>query len=77
MRPALREYGHRASASTTPAREVFVHPDCEGGSHWFVEWGDSDGGCYVTTFDEPMAEQRARDYFDALKSGRLKVLREI
>jgi hypothetical protein len=42
-----------------------------------VEWGDRDGGCYVTTFDGPMAEQRARDYFDALKSGRLKVLREI
>jgi hypothetical protein len=58
-------------------REVSVHPDCAGGSHWLVEWGDSDGGCYVTTFDGPMAEQRARDYFDALKSGRLKVLREI
>jgi hypothetical protein len=58
-------------------REVSVHPDCEGGSHWLVEWGDSDGGCYVTTFDGPMAEQRARDYFDALKNGRLKVLREI
>ena len=59
------------------AREVFVHPDCEGGSHWLVEWGDADGGCYVTVFDGPMAEQRARDYFDALKAGQLKVLREI
>jgi hypothetical protein len=59
------------------AREISVHPDCEGGPHWLVEWGDSDGGCYVTTFDGPMAEQRARDYFDALKGGRLKVLREI
>jgi hypothetical protein len=59
------------------AREVFVHPDCEGGSHWLVEWGDRDGGCYVTTFDGPMAEQRARDYFEAPKAGRLKVLREI
>jgi hypothetical protein len=58
-------------------REVSVHPDCEGGDFWQVEWGDSDGGCYVTTFDGPMAEQRARDYFDALKRGRLKVLREI
>jgi hypothetical protein len=57
--------------------EVSVHPDCEGGSHWLVEWGDRDGGCYVTTFDGPMAEQRAREYFDALKGGRLKVLREI
>jgi hypothetical protein len=26
-------------------REVSVHPDCEGGHHWLVEWGDSDGGC--------------------------------
>jgi hypothetical protein len=59
------------------AREVFVHPDCEGGSHWLVDWGDSDGGCYVTTFDGPMAERRARDYFAMLKSGRLKALREI
>jgi hypothetical protein len=59
------------------AREVFVHPDCEGGDFWQVDWGDSDGGCYTTTFDGPMAEQRARDYFDALKSGRLKALREI
>jgi hypothetical protein len=58
-------------------REVSVHPDCEGGPHWLVEWGDRDGGCYVTTFDGPMAEQRARDYFDAIKAGRLKVLREI
>jgi hypothetical protein len=58
-------------------REVSVHPDCEGGPHWIVEWGDSDGGCYVTTFDGPMAERRAREYFDALKSGRLKVPREI
>jgi hypothetical protein len=22
---------------------VSVHPDCEGGSHWFVEWFDSGG----------------------------------
>jgi hypothetical protein len=58
-------------------REVSVHPDCQGGNFWQVEWGDSDSGCYVTVFDGPMAEQRARDYFAALKDGRLKVLREI
>jgi hypothetical protein len=39
-------------------REVSVHPDCEGGPHWLVEWGDADGGCYVTTFNGPLAEQR-------------------
>jgi hypothetical protein len=38
--------------------------------------GDSDG-CYVTTFDGPMAVHRALDYFNALKAGQLKVLREI
>jgi hypothetical protein len=54
---------------------VSVHPDCEGGNHWIVEWLDSDGGCYVTTFNGPLAEQRARDYFGALKSGQLKVHR--
>jgi hypothetical protein len=59
------------------ARKVFVHLDCEGGDFWQVDWGDRDGCCYVTTFDGPMAEQRAREYFDALKSGRLNVLREI
>jgi len=48
---------------------VSVHPDCEGGDFWQVEWGDSDGGCYVTVFDGPLAERRARDYFDALKTG--------
>jgi hypothetical protein len=54
---------------------VSVHPDCEGGPHWFVEWFDGDGGCYVTTFNGPLAEQRALDYFGALKAGILKVLR--
>jgi hypothetical protein len=57
-------------------REVSVYPDCEGGSHWIVEWLDSDGGCYVTTFDGPFAERRAREYFGALKTGQLKVQRE-
>jgi hypothetical protein len=73
-RIARLESGERCDDPSTAsddrwAREVFVHPDCEGGPHWIVQWGDSDGGCYVTTFDGPIAEQRARDYFDALKSG--------
>jgi hypothetical protein len=32
---------------------------------------DDDGGCYVAIFAEPAAEQRARDYGDALRTGRL------
>jgi hypothetical protein len=65
------------AASDDPfVREVSVHPDCEGGPHWLVEWGDTDGGCYVTVFEGKFAEKRARDYFRALKVGHLKVLRE-
>jgi hypothetical protein len=45
-----------STVSDTFQREVSVHPDCEGGSHWFVDWFDSDGGCYVTTFDGPLAD---------------------
>ena len=60
--------------SALSMREVSVHP--EGGNHWLVEWGDAHGGCYVTTFDGPLAERRAREYFGALKAGRLKVQRE-
>jgi hypothetical protein len=59
------------TVSAPALREVSVHPDCEGGNHWMVEYFDSDGGCYVTTFDGPLAEQRARDYFFALKTGQL------
>jgi hypothetical protein len=62
---------------TKDSADRHVHPDCEGGSHSFVEWGDRDSACYVTVFDGPMAEQRACEYFDALKAGRLRVLREI
>jgi hypothetical protein len=38
-----------------------------------VEYLDAGGG-YVTTFDGPLAEQRAR-YFGALKTGQLKIER--
>src|SRR4029077_8506913 len=57
-------------------REVSVHPDCEGGPHWLVEWGDRGGSCYVTTFDGPMAEQRGGGCFDALKNGAREIARE-
>ena len=42
---------------------------------WHVEWtGEPDDYC-VTAFSGPGAETRARDYFAALKSGALKVIR--
>ena len=48
--------------------EVSVHEDLHGAAAWRVEYFDSDGGCYVTTFAGPEAEKRARDYFDALRN---------
>jgi hypothetical protein len=56
--------------------EVAVHEDRYGSSEWRVEYFDDDGGCYVTIFAGPSAEQRARDYFAALKAGAIKIVRE-
>jgi hypothetical protein len=35
---------------------------------WRVEYFDDEGGCYVTVFAGPAAQQRATDYRDALSS---------
>jgi hypothetical protein len=56
-------------------QEVSVHKDRAGTGEWRVEYFDDDGGCYVTVFAGPKAERRARDYFDALKFGRLRTVR--
>jgi hypothetical protein len=56
-------------------REVAVHEECKGNGDWWVEYFDDDGGCYVTIFSGPECEARARDYFHALKSRRLKTRR--
>jgi hypothetical protein len=55
-------------------RQVTVIEDCEDTAEWRVEYFDEDG-CYVTMFAGPQAERRARDYFNALKFGRLKTVR--
>ena len=41
---------------------------------WRVEYFDEDGGCYVTIFAGPLAEQRAKAYRAALTSGLIKPL---
>jgi hypothetical protein len=41
---------------------------------WRVEYFDDDGGCYVTIFAGPGAELRAREYYDALQSGKLNAI---
>jgi hypothetical protein len=56
-------------------QEVSVHEDRDGNGEWRVEYFDDDGACYGTVFDGPKAERRARDYFDALKFGRLRTVR--
>jgi hypothetical protein len=38
---------------------------------WRVEYFDNDGGCYVAIFAGPAADQRARDYREALTAGRV------
>ena len=47
-----------------------------GNGEWRVEYQDDDGGCYMTIFAGPKAERRARDYFNALKTGALKTVRD-
>jgi hypothetical protein len=56
-------------------RQVTVIEDSDGTGEWRVEYFDDDGACYVTMFAGPKAEQRARDYFQALKFGRLRAVR--
>ena len=55
-------------------QQVSVIEDRDSGD-WRVEYFDDDGACYVTMFAGPKAEKRARDYFDALKFGRLRAVR--
>ena len=54
---------------------VSVNEDRHGSGEWRVEYFDDDGGCYVTIFAGPEAAQRARVYFQALKSKSLKTIR--
>ena len=56
--------------------KVTVFADRHGNGDWRVEWFDDDGGCYVTIFAGPEAAQRARAYFQALKSKSLETIRE-
>jgi hypothetical protein len=53
------------------SRNVQVCKDRNGLEEWRVEYFDSDGGCYVTIFAGPIAEQRARSYQRALIDGKL------
>jgi hypothetical protein len=51
--------------------EILVLEDRAQPGQWRVEYIDEDGGCYVTIFAGPAAQQRAHDYGEALKAGSL------
>jgi hypothetical protein len=54
------------------AMDLNVYP-ADGGSY-VVEYSDADGAAYVTVFAGPEAENRAHEYFDALRLGQLKII---
>jgi hypothetical protein len=54
--------------------EIVLAQDRFAPNDWRVEYFDDDGCCYVTVFAGPAAEARARLYFGALKSGKLKAV---
>jgi hypothetical protein len=54
---------------------VLLMPDRDRDGLWHVGHEDSDGAMYEASFEDPEAERRARDYFEALNDGRIKTLR--
>jgi hypothetical protein len=54
-----------------------VFEDKKEKGEWRVEYFDDEGGCFVTIFAGPEAQQRATDYHDALKSGTLRSWSEL
>jgi hypothetical protein len=58
-----------------PVAEVYVHADRYRAGEWRVEYFDDDDCPYVTIFAGPSAEQRAGDYYQAIKAGGLKTVR--
>ena len=56
--------------------DVWLAEDRNASVIWRVEYQDDDGGCYVTIFAGPAAEQRARTYYEALQMKRLPTIRE-
>jgi hypothetical protein len=49
--------------------KIYLREDEWEQGQWRVEYFGKDGGCYVTIFAGPRAEERARDYLEALMAG--------
>jgi hypothetical protein len=67
----------RTEASSPVYARLAFTKSAGGNGDWWVEYFDDDGGCYVTILSGPECEARARDYFHALKSKRLKTIRAV
>lgn len=52
-------------------RSLMLAEDVEHPDLWRVEWFDSAGLVYITVFAGPSAGERARNYHDAIRDGRL------
>ena len=53
-------------------RSLILAEDVEHPGLWRIEWFDSAGAVYITVFAGPSAGERARDYHDAIRDGRLR-----
>ena len=53
-------------------RGLILAEDVEHPGLWRIEWFDSAGAVYITVFAGPSAGERARDYHDAIRDGRLR-----
>jgi hypothetical protein len=53
-------------------RGLILAEDVEHPGLWRIEWFDSAGAVYITVFAVPSAGERARDYHDAIRDGRLR-----
>jgi hypothetical protein len=58
------------------ADAISCFADRNGADEWRVEYFDSDGGCYVTIFTGPLAQERALDYERALVTETIKTAGE-
>jgi hypothetical protein len=63
------------TAQTRPP-VIWLVEDRNASGIWRVEYQDDNGGCYVTIFAGPVAERRARTYYEALQANRLPTIRE-
>jgi hypothetical protein len=53
--------------------DIQVFKDRTGLDEWRVEYFDAEGGCFVTIFSGPTAEERARAYERALAERQLNM----